>query len=164
MQENKNGNIGQVSDSRLMEFKLGHESFALPLLAVREVIALANVTPIPQSPPYFLGIMNLRGLIVSIVDLRKKIGVPAATTAENAVVICALGGVSIGFLVDSVVAVLSPEAEDLSDASDIQGIKRGDFLSGVYRQKDRIVLLIEPTKLMNVSDQQFVKNLNQKAA
>lgn len=153
-----------TADSRLMEFKLGAESFALPLLSVREVIALANVTPVPQSPPYFLGIMNLRGQIVSIVDLRKKIGVAASAAGENAVVICAFDGLLVGFLVDSVVAVLSPDAADISEPSTIQGIKRGDYIIGLYRVKERIVLLVDPTKLISLSDQQIAHKNNQKAA
>lgn len=151
-------------DSRWMEFQLGAESFAFPLLAVREVIAFAKVTPIPQSPPYFLGIMNLRGTIVSVVDLRKKVGITPSANPENAVVICSLGGCSVGFLVDSVVAVLSPVAEDISGADSIQGVKRSEFISGVYRQKDRIVLLFNPSTLLNLADQKFVNKLNEKAA
>lgn len=153
-----------TEDSRWMEFQLGTESFAFPLLAVREVVAFAKVTPIPQSPPYFLGIMNLRGSIVSVVDLRKKVGVTAALNPENAVVICSLEGFSVGFLVDSVVAVLSPAPEDISSPDSIQGVKRSEFISGMYRQKDRIVLLFNPSTLLNLSDQKFVHKLNEKTA
>lgn len=146
-----------------MEFQLGKERFALPLLGVREVVALGNITPVPQSPAYFLGIMNLRGLIVSIVDLRKKIGVPALAGAENAVVICSLGEVLIGFLVDAVLAVVSPRAEELSDVSAIQGQRKDSFLTGVYRQKEGIVLLVDPLKLVDGTDQKFINGLQKTA-
>lgn len=164
MLENNKGQTGNLhTDSRLMEFRLGKERFALPLLDVREVVAPGNVTPVPQSPAYFLGIMNLRGLIVSIVDLRKKIGVAAASGSENAVVICSLGGIAIGFLVDAVVAVVTPNAEELSDASSIQGQRNDHYLTGVYRQKDGIVLLVDPTKLVDTTDRKFINGLQKTA-
>ena len=59
---------------RYLSFNLGVEEYAVPLLAVREVIAMPEYTPVPYTPPYFLGIMNLRGQVISIMDLRQKLG------------------------------------------------------------------------------------------
>ena len=98
---------------RYLSFNLGVEEYAVPLLAVREVIAMPEYTPVPYTPPYFLGIMNLRGQVISIMDLRQKLGVKPLQQAETTVIICDLGGASIGVVVDSVNTVLSPKAEEI---------------------------------------------------
>jgi purine-binding chemotaxis protein CheW len=72
-------------NSRYLSFNVGKEQYAIPLLTVREVIGMPEITPVPFTPNYFLGIMNLRGQIISVVDLRLKLGLGAGkNTSETA--------------------------------------------------------------------------------
>jgi purine-binding chemotaxis protein CheW len=88
--------------NRFIEFSLGGEDYAIPLLMVREVISVPDTTPIPKAPVHFLGIMNLRGQVISIVDLRKKLKVDSRKDKEEAVIIVDIGSMNIGVVVDSI--------------------------------------------------------------
>ncbi len=78
-------------ENRFLCFSLGNEHYAIPLLTVKEVIAPPETTPVPQTPAYFKGIMNLRGQVISVIDLRTKLGIKPLQSAENAVIICDSG-------------------------------------------------------------------------
>src|SRR5687767_11797892 len=95
------------TSNRYICFRLGDEEFAIPLLSVREVIGVPNVTPVPQTPSYFLGIMNLRGLVISVMDLRLKMNIKGKDSAESTVIILDLGNYNLGVLVDEVISVIA---------------------------------------------------------
>ena len=86
---------GKTGGERFLCFSLGAEEYAIPLLVVREVIAMPEYTPVPYTPPYFLGIMNLRGQVISVMDLRQKLGLKPRSDAETTVIICDLNGISL---------------------------------------------------------------------
>lgn len=81
---------------RYLCFNLGHEEFAIPLLSIKEVIGMPDVTPIPQSPPHFLGIMNLRGQVISILDLRQKLTIKPSNVEDPSVMILDLPNYKLG--------------------------------------------------------------------
>jgi purine-binding chemotaxis protein CheW len=89
-----------ATGNRYLSFSLGTEEYAIPLLAVKEVIAMPEFTSVPYTPSHFLGIMNLRGQVISVMDLRKKLGIKPGSTAETAVIICDLSPLCIGVVVD----------------------------------------------------------------
>ncbi len=140
--------------SRYLNFSLGTEDYAIPLLTVKEVIALPEITPIPFTPAYFLGIMNLRGQVISVIDLRQKFGVKVSqnTSTENAVIIIDLGTFCMGVVVDSINSVLSPKASDISDKPEIQSNKSTEYITNVFRNGKKLVLLIDITKTLSVED------------
>lgn len=134
--------------SRFLCFSMGSEEFAIPLLSVREVISLPDTTPIPGSPAHFLGMMNLRGAVISVMDLRKKMGLKG-TENELTVVVCESQGVVMGMVVDVVNAVLLPKVADMSDKPET-GIKShaNDFITQVYRKDQRLVLFLDIDKIL----------------
>ncbi len=153
---------------RFLNFSLAEEEFAVPLLSVREVIAIPETTPIPFTPAHFLGIMNLRGQVISVIDLRLKFGFkgnPLATT-EKAVIICDINGLAIGVVVDSVNHVLSVQEKDIQPRPEIQSSKASDYILGVTEKDKRLILLLDIAKALDVADYQAIKNANsqQKAA
>jgi purine-binding chemotaxis protein CheW len=141
------------ADTRYLSFSLGEEQFAIPLLSVREVIGLPDVTPVPYTPPYFLGIMNLRGLVISVMDLRQKLAIKPSQSAETAVIICDLNPMLIGVVVDSINSVLSPEPGELSEKPQIESNKASNYITSVYKNKDNLVLVLDIAKTLNVEDQ-----------
>jgi purine-binding chemotaxis protein CheW len=138
--------------ARYLSFSLGNEEYAIPLLSVREVIAMPEVTPIPYTPSYFLGIMNLRGQVISIMDLRSKLGIKAGAAAETSVIICDLNSLSIGVVVDSINCVLSPTEGEVSPKPELQSSKSSDFITGVYRKDKKLVLFLDVAKTLSVED------------
>lgn len=155
-------NVTQLE--RYLSFSLGAEEYAMPLLKVREVIAVPEVTPIPQTPSYFLGIMNLRGQVISVMDLRTKLGIKASNGAETAVIICDLSPVSIGVVVDSVNAVLSPRSDEVSEKPDVQGSRTTEYITGVYRRGNGLVLFLDLAKMLDVKQLEMMQSAAKKAA
>ncbi len=141
---------------RYLSFTLGAEEYAIPLLTVREVIAVPEVTPIPFTPPHFLGIMNLRGQVISIVDLRQKLGIKPQPVSETAVIICDLAPLCLGVVVDSINSVLLPRAEELSAKPDIQSSKATDYITQIYRKDKKLVLLLDIQKTLGTEDYQML--------
>ena len=163
MSDIENHNEGMQGGTRYLSFSLGTEDYAMPLLSVKEVIALTEFTPVPFSPPYFLGIMNLRGQVISVIDLRKKFNIKPQNAAETAIIICDLASLSLGIVVDSVNSVLSPEPAEVSPKPELEGTKGADFVTAVYRQENKLVLFLDVARALSVEDHKLVSK-NQKAA
>lgn len=132
----------EKENNRFLCFSLGAEKFAIPLLQVREVIAPPPTTPVPQSPPYCVGFMNLRGEIITVLDLRKKFGVRGQDGPELSVVICQIGGVNVGLTVDQIDQVLSPAPGDIVARPEGAGGAFAEAISGVCRNGQSLVLFI----------------------
>jgi purine-binding chemotaxis protein CheW len=138
--------------TRHLGFSLGAEDYAIPLLCVKEVIAVPEVTPIPFTPPHFKGIMNLRGQVISVIDLRTKLGIKPQNTSENAVIICDLQSVCLGVVVDSINSVLSPAENELSGKPDIMNSKASEYITHVYRKDKKLILFLDIAKALSVED------------
>ena len=141
-----------TQEQRFLTFSLGVEEYAIPLLSVREVIAVPEITPMPFTPTYFLGLMNLRGQVISIIDLRQKLGVKAQTSSENAVIICELNAGHLGILIDSVNAVITPSTESISAPPEIQGSLNLECVAGVFRNQEKLILIIDIEKTLSGDD------------
>lgn len=151
-------------NNRYLCFSLSAEEYAVPLLSVREVIGVPDFTPVPYTPTYFAGIMNLRGQVISCIDLRTKLGIKPKNGDENAVIICDVGTASIGIIVDSVNSVLAPKIEDISIPPEVDSKKNTDYILGVYRKGNNLVLLIEIAKALDAEDWTALKSNQVKAA
>mgnify|MGYP002713207594 CR=1 FL=1 len=135
--------------SRFLEFTLGEEDFAVPLLEVREVISVPETTPIPDAKNYYVGIMNLRGQVITIIDLRKKMGItPQTENKEEAVIILNHGEGHIGVVVDSINSVLALESSQILDMPQVEGSKHANNIDGVFKQEDRFTVLLDVNKLL----------------
>ncbi|MGZ3769472.1 MAG: chemotaxis protein CheW [Bdellovibrio sp.] len=138
--------------TRYLCFNLGTDEFAIPLLKVKEVIGIPETTAIPQSPSYFVGIMNLRGSVISILDLRVKLGFKNKNTEETTVIILDLGENSLGVVVDCVNSVMSIASEEISPKPMMDSVKSAEFLTGVFRKQDHLVMLLNIEKTLSVED------------
>jgi purine-binding chemotaxis protein CheW len=138
--------------SRFIEFSLGKEDYAIPLLMVREVISVPDTTPIPKSPSHFLGIMNLRGQIISVVDLRKKLKIEVKQNTEEAVIIVDIGGLNIGVVVDSINKVLAFSSEDVSEMPEVESQINTQYIYGVYKKEHSLTVLLDIAKVLDLKD------------
>jgi len=151
-------------NDRFLCFQLGKEEYAVPLLSIKEVIGMPDVTPIPQSPPHFVGIMNLRGSVISIMDLRLKLGIKPSATEETSVMILDLGDYQLGVVVDCVNSVARLNAEDISEKPVMETSKAADFVTGVFRNGEKLVLLLNIAKALSVEDRSVLQKNIAKAA
>jgi purine-binding chemotaxis protein CheW len=139
----------QTEDSFLI-FEVGENLYGTPLLSVREVIEEQPTKPVPYAPNYFLGIMNLRGRVVSVIDLRKKFLVSSENINESAfVMILDLEDTSIGVVIDKVVSVQNLSIDDVSFLPTIDTHIDPEYLIGAARFEDKLITLVELSKLID---------------
>lgn len=147
---------------RYLQFDLGDESYAIHLLSVKEVIPRPETTPIPNSPSFYVGIMNLRGQIISIIDLRKKLNIsPKKEDIEEAVVIIEIEGVGIGVVVDSINRVLNISSDSVSEVPEVNSQVNAKYIEGVYQGENNLTILLDLASVLNIKE---IKNIGQKVA
>lgn len=161
-QANNQDDKTTTDTERYLEFSLGGEKFGIPLLQVRELISVPETTPIPYSPKYFKGIMNLRGQVISVMDLRLKLGVANFSEhSENAVVIVEFDGMKMGLIVDSINKVLQIETGQIAEVPEVKATGGKDYISGVYKNASDLVVILDLQHLLNVKE---IHQYMQKAA
>ena len=138
-----------------LRFSLHNECFAMPLLLVKEVIAYPEITAIPNTPKHFLGIMNLRGQIISIIDLRDKLNIKNDFNPETTVIICDLKSCTIGIVVDSVDSVLNLKQSEIKQTPEIQGPVSSEYINGIVTLDQRLILLIDVMKALDLKDKEI---------
>lgn len=139
-----------ISDSRYLCLNLGAEEFAIPLLAVKEVIGLPEMTPIPQVSAHFSGIMNLRGQIISVMDLRVKLGIKPGAGAETSVIILDLESQCVGVIVDQVTAVQVVTKQMIAEKPVVPQARSGDYVCGVFTRNEKLILILDIAKALSV--------------
>lgn len=147
------------SGDRYLAFLLGNEGYAIPLLQVKEVIEMSEPTPIPQSPSYYKGIINLRGQVISILDLRTKLELEKIKDgAKKSIIILDLGpNLCLGVIVDKVSSVQAFTKEDVSDAPEIISKTRRHIM-GVAKKDSRLILILDIKSTLSISDLEILKN------
>lgn len=151
-------------NTRFICFSLGKEEFAIPLLSVREVLGVPEVTSIPQSPPHFLGVMNLRGQVVSVMDLRLKLNIKPSASDETAVIILDFESFSLGVVVDRVNSVQEVPPEQSMDKPVLENSKANDYVTRVFQKQDHLILILDIAKALSVEDKLALANKGSKAA
>lgn len=150
-------------ENRYMEFRLGDQLYAIPLLNVKEVIQKPEATVVPNMPSHFEGMMNLRGQILGVFSVRKKLNAKARSaedTTSEVVIVIEQHGINVGMIVDEVTKVLHPNADMIQAAP----LKKDDparvFITSVIQTGDDLVLTIDVSHLLDLEKYQ----LEQKAA
>ena len=138
---------------KYLSFNVAQDYFAIPLLSVKEVIPLPELTTVPQTPSHFLGIINLRGHIISVLDLKAKLNIKSSKSEEPTVMILNFEKNLIGVLVDSVNSVISLDAEKILSPPTTSTNSTNEFVTGVYQAEDQLVLILNIFRLF------FVKSL-----
>ena len=143
------GPTGVASDgTQFLTFELGQEEYGVPILNVQEIKGYAPVTPIPNTPAWVRGVMNLRGTIVPVIDLRLRLGMPAAEYGTfTVIIVLAVNTKVVGAIVDAVSDVLTiPDTDvqspDLAIGPDVR------FIDGIARAADKLVILLDAEALL----------------
>lgn len=155
-------NINEKSGEllRWVTFKLGQEIYGVNVMQVREVLRYTDIAPVPGAPSYVLGIINLRGNVVTVIDTRLRFGMqPAEVTDNTRIMIIESEKHVIGILVDSVAEVADLNTADIDDTPNVGTEENAQFISGVCNRKDDLLILIDLTKLFTESEWQEVSGL-----
>jgi purine-binding chemotaxis protein CheW len=142
---------------KYLAFHVGPEEFAISVLGVREIMGIQDITAVPHAPPYVKGIINLRGRVVPIVDLRLKFQMPSTEyTARTCIVVVNVGvergGVLMGVIVDAVSEVVNLAANEIENAPDFGGGVDVPYLIGIARCKGSVKLLLDIEKVLTSSE------------
>jgi purine-binding chemotaxis protein CheW len=136
-------------DQQLVGFRIGRETFGLPISIVREIIRVPEITAVPDAPPYVEGVINLRGRIIPVVDLRKRFGhADVAPDKKNRVVVVELERRAIGLIVNSASEVLRIPPSEIEHPSDVFPEGEMNFITGVGKLNGRLVMLLDLSRMM----------------
>jgi purine-binding chemotaxis protein CheW len=129
---------------KFLTFFLDQEEYGIEILTVREIIGLMPVTTVPQTPYYVRGVINLRGQVIPVVDLRLKFDMEAIDdTEETCIIVVQTGGVMLGVVVDKVSEVLDIAGSDIVDAPSLGSEINTDYLLGIGKSEGRVSLLLD---------------------
>ncbi len=130
-------------------FKVGKEEYLIDLLRVREIIRPIPVTPVRQGPAFIEGVIDLRGVIIPIIDLRKRFRLPAEETVDTRYIIAVVNGRSIGFIVDEATDILRIPRSAIREAPHILSGDKAPYFLGVCNFKGRLLTLLNVKKIVS---------------
>ncbi|UXD88208.1 chemotaxis protein CheW [Thalassolituus hydrocarboniclasticus] len=130
-------------------FRLENESYGINVMQVQEVLRYSEIAPVPGAPPYVLGIINLRGNVVTVIDTRLRFGLPTAdTTDQTRIVIIEAEGQVVGILVDAVAEVVYLRQSEIETTPNVGNEESAKFIQGVCHKNDELLILVDLEKLM----------------
>lgn len=150
--ESASGGV-RARDGKYLTFALAQEEYGLEILKVREIIGYIEVTAVPQTPHYVKGVINLRGQVIPVVDLRSKFGMEAAEITDQTCIIVVeiMQGsrtFSTGIVVDRVQEVLDISGSDIEDAPQFGATVSTDFILGMGKIGDSVKILLDIDRVL----------------
>lgn len=145
-----------------LTFKMDQEIFALDVSIVREVLELSEITKVPRSPDYLLGVINVRGSVVPVADLRTRFGLPRIdSTVFSRIIVMELfldGETTVmGALADSVHDVIELSGEEIGPAPKMGSRWRNDFIRGIARREDQFVIVLDIERVFSTEEAAMVE-------
>ena len=138
---------------KFLTFFLAGEEYGLEILKVHEIIGVMAITPVPRTPEFIQGVINLRGKVIPVVDLRLKFGMESKEhTEETCVIVVQARGHEIGVIVDKVSEVLDINAQDIEDAPSFGSEVNTDYILGIGKAEGRVRLLLDIDKVLASGD------------
>lgn len=156
-------------DQQYLTFILGDEEYGVDILKVHEIKGWTPTTPIPNSPDFMKGVINLRGTIVPIIDLRERFGLPSLTYGPTTVVIVlnienSRGEQIIGMVVDAVSDTCTIAKDSLRNAPDIGGVISTDYITGLATINEKMVIILDIDRLLSAEEMAALSATDQQTA
>jgi len=135
---------------QVVSFQLGSEEYGVDISQVQEIIRMVEITHVPRAPHFMEGVINLRGQLIPIIDLRTRFGMQRAEhTKSTRIVVTEIGSKRVGIVVDSVSEVLNIPLEQVEPAPDMIAGVGTEYIQGVGKVGDRLVILLDLTMVMS---------------
>jgi purine-binding chemotaxis protein CheW len=137
-------------DLQIVGFRIGRETFGVPISLVREIIRVPQITAVPDAPGYIEGVINLRGRIVPVVDLGKRLGISGEQEPPRAqrIIVAEIGERPVGLIVHSASEVLRISPMEIQAPAEVFPEGGTDYLSGVGKSQGRLVILLDLKKIV----------------
>jgi purine-binding chemotaxis protein CheW len=152
----------ETSSQQYVTFGLEHELFGVEVSRTKEILGLSPVTKVPQTPEYLLGVINLRGQVVPVVDMRLKLGVPAGEKTEDTCIIVVevlVDGetVTVGALADAVKEVLDIRADQIEPPPRLGTRLKTEYITGMGKVNDRFIILLNLVRIFSTAELSLVQ-------
>ena len=162
-------NGGTIQTTQYLTFKLEDELFALDISKVREVIDFTTITKVPRTPEFMRGVINLRGSVVPVVDIRLKFGMAKTEKTVNTCIIIAEATIDhettiLGALADSVQKVLDLTEDQIEPAPKIGTRLNAEFIRGMGKQDDEFIILLDIDKVLSSGELEIAQNVQAETA
>ena len=136
------------ADNKLLQFELAGEFYGVDILKVREINGMMDITAVPQTPVFMKGLINLRGKVVPVIDLRLKFGLPESDYDERTSIIVIEfksihGQVQMGIVVDTVSEVINIPAANIEPAPNFGARLRSEYIRGMAKTKDKVIIILD---------------------
>jgi purine-binding chemotaxis protein CheW len=154
----------QDKEGKYLTFTMANEDYGLEILKVREIIGMMDITAIPQTPHYVKGVINLRGRVIPVIDLRLKFGMPPMEYGERTCIIVVevvsdLGALQMGVVVDSVSEVLNINGEEIEPSPSFGSRIKTQYIMGIAKAKGSIKILLDIDRVLTSEELAGIENL-----
>ncbi len=154
--EKVNRSVGAKSPTELLQlvsFNIGSEEFGVDILKVQEINRMVDITRVPQAPTYVEGVINLRGKVTPIIDLRKRFNLEVKEYDKNTrIVVVDISGTIMGMVVDSVSEVLRLPAGMIEPPPEIAAGVNSEYIRGVAKLEDRLLIFLDLSKVIDMTE------------
>ena len=159
MARENNNNIEEdieetVNEVQLVAFKLLDEEYGVSILNVQEIRDMTDITRVPYAPDYIKGVINLRGSVLPVIDLKKRIGLADAPyTPKTRIIIMKLQDISIGMIVDAVTEVLTVDGNHAAPPKSISNDARNKYINGIGNVDGRLVIMLNLDEIVDLPEE-----------
>ena len=145
---------------QLVTFSIGEEEFGVNILKVQEIIRTMEIAKVPRAPEFVEGVINLRGKVIPIIDLRRRFGLaPKAHDKNTRIIVIEINNIIVGFVVDAVSEVLRRPASTVEPPPPVVAGVDSDYISGVGKLQDRLLIMLDLDKLLSSEDMDMLNNM-----
>lgn len=138
---------------QLVTFGIGEEEFGIDILKVQEIIRTMAITKVPNSPPYVEGVINLRGKVIPVIDLRGRFNMEYRThDSHTRIIVLQIHGMIVGFVVDEVSEVLRIRSNTVEPPPPVVSGIESEYIKGVGKLDDRLLILLDLDKLIPIEE------------
>lgn len=150
-----------MGELQLVSFLLGNEEFGADILMVQEIIRMVPITRVPNAPHFVEGVINLRGKVIPIIDLRKRLNLASRTEANRntRIIVVQFEGKTTGFIVDAVSQVLRIPVNIIEPPPDIIAGVDSEYISGVSKLEDRLLIILDFSKILTRKEKKELNKL-----
>ncbi len=141
------------NEIQLVVFKLATEEYAIEIIKVSEIRKMTNITRVPRTPNYYLGVMNLRGSVLPVLDLKKRLNLPESTNTEDSrIIILKVDDVPFGITVDAVSEVTTIYKDNIEPPSSVDTNVERKFITGVGKYNNRLLIMLNTNEIINLAN------------
>lgn len=146
---------------KFLTFFLDKEEYGIEILKVQEIIGVMPITNVPGMPNYIKGVINLRGRIIPVIDLRLKLSMsPTVFSDETCFIVVRSKNISVGIIVDRVSEVIDISTQDIEEANDLALIN-SDYITGISKSNGKVKILLDIDKIISIDDEKKLKNISE---